>query len=157
MHNEKSLFYWVFKARLFPNCSILEAKNSKSGSYAWKSILKGWEVIKKGAKWSVGNGSSIKIWSDSWLPGNGNGKVLTPVVDSMRVITVDLFIDSHHRQWKGSIIGSLLDPQDAEKIKTFPLAGLLLVILYFWPFTQNGDYACKSGYRFLCKHSDLQI
>lgn len=90
MHNEKSLFYWVFKARLFPNCSILEAKNSKSGSYAWKSILKGWEVIKKGAKWSVGNGSSIKIWSDSWLPGNGNGKVLTPVVDSMRVITVDL-------------------------------------------------------------------
>ena len=79
----------------------------------------------------MGNGSSIKIWSDSWLPGNGNGKVLTPVVDSMRVITVDLFIDSHHRQWKGSIIGSLLDPHDAEKIKTFPLAGLLLVILYF--------------------------
>lgn len=61
MHSEKFLFYWVFKACLFPNCSNLEAKSSKFGSYASKSILKGREIIKKGAKWSEGNGSSIKI------------------------------------------------------------------------------------------------
>ena len=45
LHNKQSLFYKVFKARFFPNTSIMEASNSKLGSYAWKSILVGREVI----------------------------------------------------------------------------------------------------------------
>ena len=49
LHDDKSLFYRVFKARFFPKCSILEAKDSPSASYAWTSILKGREVIQKGA------------------------------------------------------------------------------------------------------------
>ena len=44
--NEKtSLFYKVFKARFFPNSSIMEVANSRLGSYAWKSILKGRDVL----------------------------------------------------------------------------------------------------------------
>ena len=34
LHNKNSLFYKVFKARFFPNCSIMEVKDSSSGSYA---------------------------------------------------------------------------------------------------------------------------
>ena len=41
LHNRLSLFYKVFKARFFPNCSIMEAKDLRGGSYAWRSILKG--------------------------------------------------------------------------------------------------------------------
>ena len=39
-HNRDSFFYRVFKARFFPNGSIMEAKDSRRGSYTWKSILK---------------------------------------------------------------------------------------------------------------------
>ena len=50
LHNKNSLFYKVFKSKFFPNCSIMEAKEGHGGSYAWKSILKGREVIRRGAK-----------------------------------------------------------------------------------------------------------
>ena len=38
--NQDSLFFWFFKAKIFPNGSIFEAKNNM-GSFTWKSILKG--------------------------------------------------------------------------------------------------------------------
>ena len=61
LHNKETLFYKVFKAKFFPNTSLLEAKDTSSGSYAWKSILYGRDVINDGACWRVGNGKSIKI------------------------------------------------------------------------------------------------
>ena len=39
IHNKDSLFYKVFKAKFFPHGSLIDAKESSSGSYAWKSIL----------------------------------------------------------------------------------------------------------------------
>ena len=47
LHNKNSLFYRVFKSRFFPNCFVMEAKEGHGGFYAWKSILKGREVIRR--------------------------------------------------------------------------------------------------------------
>ena len=70
LHDDNSLFYRVFKARFFPRETILEAKDSPSASYAyaWKSILKGRDVILKGALWRIGDGKRVRIWGDNWLP-----------------------------------------------------------------------------------------
>ena len=68
LQNKNSLFYRVFKPNFFPHCSIMEATESQPWSYAWRSILKGREVLKEGMRWMIGDGSSIRIWSDSWLP-----------------------------------------------------------------------------------------
>ncbi|KAL0004550.1 hypothetical protein SO802_012111 [Lithocarpus litseifolius] len=68
LNNRESLFYKVFKAKFFPHCSILEAQDLASASYAWRSILRGRDVILEGACWRVGNGRSIKIWQHHWLP-----------------------------------------------------------------------------------------
>ncbi|XP_030924735.1 uncharacterized protein LOC115951970 [Quercus lobata] len=65
--NNDSLFHRFFKAKFFLNGSILDAKEG-NGSFAWKSILKGRDVIKKGLQWRVGNGDSIHIFHDVWLP-----------------------------------------------------------------------------------------
>jgi len=43
--NTNYLFYEFFKARFFPNCTIIEARNSREGSYAWTSILHGRDVL----------------------------------------------------------------------------------------------------------------
>ena len=41
LHNERSLFYRVFIAKFFMNCSILEVLDSAKGSYTWRSTWKG--------------------------------------------------------------------------------------------------------------------
>ena len=46
---KSSLFYQVFKAKYFPHSSVMEATNPSSSSYAWKSVLRGRDVIKRGA------------------------------------------------------------------------------------------------------------
>ena len=83
LHNKKTLFYKVFKAKFFLNHSLLEAKETSSGSYAWKSMLHGRDVILDGACWRVGNGKSIKIWQHHWLPRKHQTKVLSPMVETM--------------------------------------------------------------------------
>ena len=59
LQNKNSLLYRVFKPKFFPHCSIMKATKSQAGSHAWRSILKGKEVLKEGMRWRVGDGSSI--------------------------------------------------------------------------------------------------
>ena len=61
LKNINSLFYKVFKAKFFPTCSIMEANDSRSGSYACRSILQGRDVLLKGSRWMIGNAKSVKI------------------------------------------------------------------------------------------------
>ena len=78
MHNPDSLCHKMFKARFLPNCSILEAKESTIGSYAWKIILSARDVIKKGMVWQVGNGQFVCIREDKWLLDQIYRTVITP-------------------------------------------------------------------------------
>lgn len=76
IHYTNSLFYRVFKAKYFLDGSIFEAKE-KSGSYAWKSVLRARIVISIGAKWRVGDGLSIQVFTNSWLPGEGSDRIVS--------------------------------------------------------------------------------
>ena len=64
INNPSSLCFRVFKARFFPNCSILEANDSIAGSYAWKSILGARDVIRKRMVWRIGDGNSVRVKED---------------------------------------------------------------------------------------------
>ena len=67
LEDKTSLFHRFFKENIFPNGNIFAAKEG-NGSFAWKRILRGREVIKKGAQWRVGSGENILIYQDRWLP-----------------------------------------------------------------------------------------
>ena len=59
LQDQGSLFYKIFKPQFFPNCTIMEAAESSCGSYTWKSILHGRDVIKRGACWRIDNGRDV--------------------------------------------------------------------------------------------------
>jgi hypothetical protein len=77
--NHQSLFAKVFKARYFPRSQFWDAPIRSYDSFAWKSIAASRNLLKNGANWRVGNGSSIRIWGDRWMPDQFSPKIISPV------------------------------------------------------------------------------
>ena len=96
--NQSSLFHRFFKEKLFPKGSIFYAKEG-NGSFAWKSILKGRDVISKGLQWRVGNGALIRIYHDSWLPDPYSKRVVSSRDFLGSDAQVAVLIDKEKRVW----------------------------------------------------------
>ena len=104
LHDKSTLFYPIFKERFFPHCSIMEATCPSLASYAWKSIIKGRDIIKRGAIWRIGDGKSVNIWGDRWLSLKYSPIILSPRVGGLVEAKVHSFIDELRTQvLEGSI------------------------------------------------------
>ena len=53
----------------------MDALDSSKGSYAWKSLLKGRDVLRKGLRWRIGTGDAVNLWSDPWLPSTDQPQI----------------------------------------------------------------------------------
>jgi len=53
---------------------VLQATAGANASYTWRSIVKRIEVLQRGVVWRMGNGTSINIWTDPWLPRDLSSK-----------------------------------------------------------------------------------
>ena len=154
LQNEDTFFYRIFKARFFPHCSFMKAKELEFGSYVWKSILKGREVIQIGARFQVGNGKSIKIWQHHWLPIKHPPLVTSPIIESMENATVDCLIDENTGKWDAKMLEGILIPAEAELVKKIPLPQSQTKDVLYWPFAADRQNNCKFGYKFL---KDLEV
>ena len=94
IHHTHFLFYQVYKARYFPNCSFMEADLGHNPSYVWWSLMAAREVIKEGSRWRVGNGVQIEARSGKWL----SHKIVFIGGDRQNLGVGDL-IDEHTWQW----------------------------------------------------------
>jgi hypothetical protein len=72
-------------------------------SYSWHSILKGVQILKQGLIWRVGNGRSINIWTDPWLPRDFPRKVITPCGRNV-ISKVEELIDPVTNYWDTRLV-----------------------------------------------------
>jgi hypothetical protein len=63
-----SLCARVLKAKYYPNGRLEDTVFSGNASSTWQAITHGLDLLKKGLIWRVGNGQSIRIWRDAWIP-----------------------------------------------------------------------------------------
>ena len=120
LHNSNSLCFRVFKAQFFRNCSILDAKESNSGSYAWKSILGARDVIKKGMVWRIGNCQAVRIKEDKWLPMKPSRVILSPLPSVMAETKVSSLINQELSVWKSKEVNCVFLPHEASMILAIP-------------------------------------
>ena len=153
VHDTNSLFYKVFKAKYFPNGSIFDAKAS-SGSFAWRSILHARRIISQGSKWRIGDGSQIMIYGSNWLPGDSQGRILSPPSPAFRSATVSGLIDPQSHTWNDNLVDSIFLPFEAQKIKAIPLCITNQPDCLYWPKSNDGLYTVSSGYQWLCSEEN---
>ena len=155
LHNKDSLLHRIFKSKFFPDCSFMEAPECDSGSYAWRSLLKGREVLWRGARWRVGNGEAIKIWEYPWLLSLEQLRVLSPAPEGLQEATVDYLINPTNRSWDTELLAGIFAPIKAALIQKIPLSPIIIEDKLIWPHVPNEVYSVKSGYRFLAKEKGV--
>jgi len=104
LQDQESLLFRCLKAQYFPRCNFLEATDSPISSFTWKSILAAKPIIQRGSCWRAGNGASIWVLSDAWIPIHPTNKVLyaTHIVEEdLMVVEV---IDPDTRSWDREFI-----------------------------------------------------
>lgn len=145
IQNPESLCAKLLKARYFPHCSALEAIPHDGISYSWRSILRGLELIKQGYIWRIGDGSSVDIWNDPWLPRPWSRPVITPRGPSL-LTHVEELICSISGGWDERLVRDTFCAEDARLILQIPLRDGVDDFIA-WHFDSKGNHFVKSAYK----------
>ena len=112
------------------------------------------DLIKKGSFWRIGNGKSVWIYIDAWLP-SPEGRISSPILHLAPESTVDSLIDSATGWWNINLIDWCFHPPEARLIKSLPLSSIPLPDSLVWSSEKSGSYSVKSGYKLLCELHNL--
>ena len=103
-------------------------------------------LVRDGVRWRVGNGRSIRIWGDKWLPLSTTYKVASPRQFLHHDIRVSKLIDQNSASWKVQVLDALFLPYEAKVIKGIPISSRLPADKLIWAETPNGKFNVKSAY-----------
>ena len=151
LHNTDSLLYKVFKAKFFPNCSILDSDVKLARSFAWQSILKARDIVKSGSIWRIGDGRQVRIRGDKWLPDKCACRVLSPQKNLPINARVCALIDEDSRCWDEDCVCAEFSPQEAQTIMGIPLSSRQVQDTLIWADSSSGKYTTKSAYKLLSR------
>ncbi|GLU18308.1 hypothetical protein SLE2022_346140 [Rubroshorea leprosula] len=144
--NPDSLVAQLLKAKYYPRSDLLHAKLKPSCSFTWRSICSATTLLKQGCRRLIGDGRSIDIWNDPWLPGHSQFYVQSPRSASCGLHYVCDLIDDDSHYWKHDLIWAIFNPHEAQLILSMPLSWVRRDDGWTWQFTRQGSYSVRSGY-----------
>jgi hypothetical protein len=90
------------------------------------------ELLQQGLVWRVGDGRSIKIWGDRWLPT----PTMYTVQLTLRMLpqnsTISCLVDPASKGWNLGLINDLFFEEEAKAISNIPLSPTLLQDRLVW-------------------------
>jgi len=107
--------------------------------------LKGVGLLKEGIIWRIGNGESVRIWEDPWLPKGLTRKPATPKGTNL-LIKVSELINPVTGVWDEQLIRETFWPEDANEILRISIAENL-EDWHVWYFDAKCLFSVKSAYK----------
>ena len=103
-------------------------------------------LIKRGLRWQVGDGRSIRIWQDQWLNTRSTYKVITPERPGNQIKIVRDLLREDGLEWDIGLVRDLFLPQDAEAILNIPISESFTKDRMVWAEEKKGHFLVRSAY-----------
>src|SRR4051812_11160652 len=116
-------------------------------SYVWRSLWKARDVLRVGCRWSIGDGSNIKVMHESWLRGTKEVCLGGPQMQGVYDFYVQNLMLPNTKQWDVNVITSVFDPIEAEVILSTPLVWEVVEDGLIRKEEKNEEYSVRSRYR----------
>ena len=107
----------------------------------WKSLLQGRDLLKRGMRFVIGDGSTISTWVDPWLPVHPP----RPKQNQVDHCLLSNWI-LRGNKWNTDQIRELVIEEDAEIILSLKLYSSATQDFQGWHYSETGIYSVKSAY-----------
>jgi hypothetical protein len=104
------------------------------------------DLLAQGLIWRVGDGNSINVWGDRWLPTPTSFSVQSPVNHLPLDAKVSALIDREARGWNHTLIQEVFSPEEAATITSIPLCPAFPLDRIIWKGTSTGMFSVRSAY-----------
>lgn len=124
---------------------IIEAKLGSRPSLAWcsllswRSLLSAMDLLKARMIWRIGNGQTLQIWGEKWLPPPSTYVIQTPHRQLEYKAKVCDLIDPETRGWNVPLIRENFWEEEANLICNLPLSQYNQQDKLVWNATTNGN------------------
>ena len=108
-------------------------------------------VVRKGIRWQVGDGKSIRVWCDKWVPKPSTYMVVSLETQSPWVILVKDLINRGIFKWDADLVNRCFNAKDASAILGIPLSSMGRKDRLIWVACNSGKFLVKSAYELAYK------
>lgn len=140
-----SLCARVIKGKYFPAGNLWDTAFIRNSSPCWQGISHGLDLLKQGLIWRIGDGATVQIWRENWLP-RGNLHVARPNTRS-RVKRVSELILPDEGQWNIPLIRDVFYPFDVEEILKLRIPHIPCEDVLAWHYEKSEIFSVQSACR----------
>ncbi|KAK3199722.1 hypothetical protein Dsin_023137 [Dipteronia sinensis] len=145
LKNPSSLAATILKSCYFRNSSFMDSKSKLSASFIWRSLGWGKGVLEKGLRWTVGDGSLIRIYKDKWIPKQSTFKIIFQPLLRLEATVNPLLSPSGG--WNNSLLVQYFTTEDVVAIQSIPIGSGSCGDALVWHYDDTGAFNVKSGYQ----------
>ncbi|GAA0183140.1 hypothetical protein LIER_30608 [Lithospermum erythrorhizon] len=143
MTQQAPLLFKVLKGRYFRRTSFLNAKLGTKTSFGWCSLLEGRKVLLKGTRWRVGDGKSIDMWKEPWVPISTDFHLRGSRGDKPHWVSQLI----RSAEWDKGRVEEVVEGEDVKNVLFIPLSRRGIKDRLIWNHTRCGNYLTCSEYK----------
>ena len=138
----------ILKAKYKVKDDWLRTEAARYASPIWKAIEKAREVVWKGACFIIGDGESVDVWLDPWVPWiKGFIPSSKDESDTQSNMKVSQLIDHELHTWRTSMILDIFNPMSTQAILSIPILARPSPDKLMWIPDSKGLFSVKSAYK----------
>ena len=146
----------IVKGKYLKHVDLFKYSDTKkSKSWQWSQLIKLIYDFKKGTFWCVGNGLSIYVWKDNWIPNLDPNHVSLPGIDKDDNLKLgDLILN---QKWNITELRKYFSNQGIEEIIKIKLPTNNIPDKLVWHNNRNGQFTTASAYDLIANNQKPNI